>query len=119
MSPAELRLIYRDAAKRVEYPLVKQYIQEHLEPPFHELGLRLALIAVPPHIVAMSSLQHRREAIHTYPQADGELSGIRDQLALGVQRLWRKRPPPNTQNSRGDGNGKGATKTQQRGLFAS
>lgn len=117
MSPAELRLIYRDAAKQVEYPLVKQYIQEHLEPPFHDLGLRLALIAVPPHIVQMSSLQHRREAIHTYPEVDGELSGIQDQLMLGVQRLWRKRPP--LQKRRGNTSADIATEVQQRGLFAS
>lgn len=70
---------------------MKLYIEEHLDPQFQELGLRLALIAAPPVIMNLSTLQQRRAAIDTYPYADGPLDGIQNQLKLGVLRVWKAR----------------------------
>ena len=94
MRPADLRRISQEASALITYPEVKSYLQDHLAPEFQELGMKFAMILVAPRIVEMSSLDERRRVIDTYPDQDGTLIGIRDEVKFGVQRLWGRRPHP-------------------------
>ena len=91
MRPPELRAVYMQAATHLTYPEIKAHIHEKLSPEFHVLAMRLALIAVSSNIADLSSLEERRRVLDTYPDCDGALDGIRDEVKLGVQRLWRRR----------------------------
>ena len=93
MRPAELMAVVRSSVERVTYPEVKAYLQDHLKPEFQELAMKLALIHVAERIVSLSSLEERREVLDTYPIDDGNLIGIRSEVKLGVQRLWKRRLP--------------------------
>jgi hypothetical protein len=82
------------AAEHLRYPDIKAYLQEQLAPEFQDLAMKLCLIFVSSHICELSSLDERRAVIDTYPEDDGLLIGIRDEVKFGVQRLWKRRHPP-------------------------
>jgi hypothetical protein len=82
------------AAEHLRYPDIKAYLQEQLAPEFQDLAMKLCLIFVSSRICELSSLEERREVIDTYPEDDGLLIGIRDEVKFGVQRLWKRRHPP-------------------------
>ena len=94
MRPAELRAISESAARLLTYPEVKANLKEQLAPEFQDLAMKLCLIFVSSRICELSSLEERREVIDTYPEDDGLLIGIRDEVKFGVQRLWKRRHPP-------------------------
>jgi hypothetical protein len=83
------------AADLLTYPEIKAFLAEKLEPQFHELAMRLCVIAVSSNIANLSSLAERRAIIDTYPQDDAGLDGIRDEVKLGVQRIWKRRQSSN------------------------
>jgi len=87
-------MISMQAAVHLRYPDIKAYLQEQLDPEFQDLAMKLCLIFVCSRICELSSLEERREVIDTYPEDDGLLIGIRDEVKFGVQRLWKRRHPP-------------------------
>jgi hypothetical protein len=91
LRPTELRVVCIAAADKLTYPEMKAFLQDQLAPEFQELATRLAIIRVSRHIIDLSSLEERRRVIDTYPEYDGNLSGIRSEVKLGVQRLWTRR----------------------------
>jgi hypothetical protein len=95
LRPSELRAVYTAAADLLTYPEIKEFLAEKLEPQFQELAMRLCLILVSSSIASLSSLEERRAIIDTYPEDDAGLDGIRDEVKLGVQRIWKRRQPSN------------------------
>jgi hypothetical protein len=83
------------AAEHLKYPDMKVYLEDQLDPELQDLAMKLCLIFVCSRIADLSSLEERRAVIDTYPSDDGLLTGIRDEVKFGVQRLWKRRPPPN------------------------
>ena len=80
MRPADLRVISMQAARHLRYPDIKAYLKERLDPEFQDLAMKLCLIFVSSRIAELSSLAERREVIDTYPEDDGLLIGIRDEV---------------------------------------
>ena len=91
MVPAELRLIAMQAAEHLRYHDIKAFLKEQLDPEFQDLAMKLCLIFVSSRICELSSLEERREVIDTYPEDDGLLKGIQNEVRFGVQRLWKRR----------------------------
>ena len=114
MRPDEIRKIYSAAGKKITYQPLKQYLLDHLEPEFQELGMKLAILVASKYISEMSSIEERRQAIDTYPEQMDVLACANSECKFAVQRSWRLRF-----KKKGTTYVKSSSRNEkQRGLFA-
>jgi hypothetical protein len=89
MKPAQFNAEIKLAAKKTYYPQCLKYIEDNLDPDFHDLARATLVYYLPSNILDLPSKDERREAIESIPH-DAKPSHTRQLVEHGVKALWRK-----------------------------
>jgi hypothetical protein len=89
MRPSKFNAEVKLAAKKIYYPQCLQYIEEHLDPDFHDLAKATIMYYLPNNILSLPSKEDRRLAIESIPD-DCIPSHTKHFVKQGVKMLWKK-----------------------------
>jgi|TARA_R100000951_G_scaffold87464_1_gene75243 hypothetical protein len=89
MKPAKFNAEIKLAAKKTYYPQCLQYIEDNLDPDFHDLAKATLPYYLPSNILELPSKDERRAAIDSIPD-NATPSHSKDLVKIGVEMLWKK-----------------------------
>ena len=89
MKPAQFNAEIKLAAKKTYYPQCLQYIEDNLEPAFHDLAKATLVYYLPSNILDLPSRDERKAAIDSIPH-NATPSHTRQLVEHGVMTLWKK-----------------------------
>ena len=89
MRPAEFNSQIKSAAKKTYYPQCLKYIEDNLEPAFHDLAKATLVYYLPSNILDLPSRDERKAAIDSIPH-DATPSHTKQLVEHGVLALWKK-----------------------------
>ena len=87
---SQLHRVCHQAAKRVEYPLVIDYLHKNLPKEWWDIGESTVIFFLPKVIMELPLLMDRRAALETIP-ADTPVKNLRRFIEDGITILWKKR----------------------------
>jgi len=89
MKPAQFNAEIKLAAKKTYYPQCLQYIEDNLEPAFHDLAKATLVYYLPSNILDLPSRDERKAAIDSIPH-NATPSHTRQLVEHGVMTLWKR-----------------------------
>ncbi|HAY35800.1 MAG TPA: hypothetical protein DCY57_02275 [Bacteroidetes bacterium] len=89
MKPSKFNAEIKLAAKKTYYPQCLQYIEDNLDPDFHDLAKATLPYYLPSNILELPSKDERRAAIDSIPD-NATPSHSKDLVKIGVEMLWKK-----------------------------